>query len=63
MIYAMPKSKRGATRQWNAILRAYRRGFAGGGAFGFDWPTMRLNSPNAYAHLMTLARLFDQLPE
>ncbi len=35
-----PKSKEGALRQYDAILRSYRRDFAGGGSFGFDFPTM-----------------------
>ena len=30
---AYPKSKQGCTRQIDAILRAYRRDFASGGAF------------------------------
>ena len=63
MNYAMPKTQRGATRQWNAILRKYRRDFAGGGAFGFDWPTMRMNAPAAFAHLQAMRTAFASLPK
>jgi hypothetical protein len=58
----MPKTKRGASRQFNAILNAYRRAFAGGGMFGFDWPTMRINAPDTYAKLHTLRELYPTLP-
>jgi hypothetical protein len=59
----MPKSKRGAYRQYCALLRAYKHAFAGGGAFGWDWPTLRLNSPEAYAKLRALIAVYPQLPE
>jgi hypothetical protein len=32
-------------------MRAYRIAFDGGGSFGCDWPTMRLNDPTTYAKL------------
>ena len=57
-----PKSKEGALRQYDAIIRSYRRDFAGGGSFGFDFPTMRLNSPERYAQLEHLSSLFKTLP-
>jgi hypothetical protein len=59
----MPRSKRGAYRQYRALLRAYTRAFAGGGAFGWDWPTMRRNSPETYAKLRALVAVYPQLPE
>jgi hypothetical protein len=58
----LPRTQRGATRQWNALLRAYRRNWAGGGMFGFDWATMRLNDQDTYYHLAALRHLFDGLP-
>ena len=57
-----PKSKEGALRQYDANLNAYRRDFAGGGSFGFDWPTMRLNAPERYERAQHLASLFKTLP-
>ena len=57
-----PKSKEGALRQYDATLNAYRRDFAGGGSFGFDWPTMRLNAPERFEQLQRLASLFKTLP-
>jgi len=57
-----PKSKSGCERQIDAILRAYRRDFAGGGAFGWDWPTFRLNSPDRYERVRALQKLWHDLP-
>jgi len=57
-----PKSKEGCARQIDALIRAYRRDFAGGGAFGFDWPTMRLNSPERYERICALQKLSGELP-
>jgi hypothetical protein len=59
---AWPRSKEGAARQINALLNSYRRDFAGGGAFGFDWPTMRLNSPETYERIRALQKLAGELP-
>lgn len=60
--YKMPKTQRGATRQWNAIVSAYKRDYAGGGAFGYDWVTFRLNQPDAYAHIKAVQAIFASLP-
>ena len=57
-----PKSKEGARRQYDANLNAYRRDFAGGGSFGFDWPTMRLNAPDRFERAQKLAAMFKTLP-
>ena len=57
------KTKQGALRRYDAILRKYRRDFAGGFAFGMDWPTMRANAPNAYAELQDIRAKFDSLPD
>lgn len=62
MTNAWPKSKEGCARQIDAILRSYRRDFAGGGAFGFDWPTFRANSPKRYERVRALQTLAVQLP-
>jgi hypothetical protein len=57
-----PKSKEGCVRQINAILRSYMLDFSGGGAFGYDWPTFRLNSPERYARVRALQNLWHELP-
>ena len=57
-----PKSKEGALRQYEAVLNSYRRDYAGGGSFGFDWTTMRLNSPERYDRLQHLSSLLKTLP-
>lgn len=44
-----PRSVAGARRQYNAVVRVYRRAYAGGGQFGFDWPTFRVNWSEGYA--------------
>ena len=53
---AYPKSKQGCARQIDAVLRSYRRDFAGGGVFGYDWPTFQLNSPERYARASASSR-------
>lgn len=60
---SMVRTKRGALRRYNAILRSYLRDFADGGMFGFDWPTLRLNSPERYAQLVHLKTIYRSLPE
>ena len=57
-----PKSKEGCSRQIDALIRRYRRDFAGGGAFGFDWPTMCLNAPATYDRIRALQKLNGELP-
>lgn len=61
--YKMPKTKRGAWRQYDAIWNAYRRAYAGGGMFGFDWPTFRVNWPEAYDHIQKMKEAFPSLPD
>ena len=53
-----PKSKAGCERQLNALVNQYRKAFAGGGSFGFDWPTMRLNDPENYERARCLQNLW-----
>jgi hypothetical protein len=57
-----PRSKRGANQRYGAVIRAYKRAFAGGGAFGWDWPTLRLNWPEAHAYLQCLKDIYYKLP-
>ena len=57
-----PKSKQGCERQIRAILRSYERDYAGGGRFGYDWPTFRMNSPERYERVRELQKLYADLP-
>jgi hypothetical protein len=58
----LPKSKEGARRQYDKLVLSYAKDFAGGGMFGFDWPTFRLNCPDRYMRAQLLGRLFKLLP-
>ena len=58
----LPKSKEGCIRQYNAIINSYRKDFAGGGSFGFDWPTFRINSPERFERVRMLQDLWYDLP-
>lgn len=58
-----PKTKRGAVRQYNAIIRTCRRDMAGGLMFGMDWPTVRITFPERYARLNALREMHKQLPD
>lgn len=57
-----PKTKQGCERQIAALIRSYIRDFAGGGMFGWDWPTFRLNSPERYERVRALQNLYVELP-
>ncbi len=57
-----PKTKAGCERQIRALLNSYTRDFAGGGSFGWDAPTFRLNSPLRYARWRELQKLWCDLP-
>ncbi len=52
----------GAIKRYNAILAEYKRRYAGGGMFGFDWPTLRMNEPETYLKMKILKRLMVILP-
>ena len=57
-----PKTKRGAVRQYDAIMRACRRDMAGGLSFGMDWPTLRTTFPERYARIQELKAIYKGLP-
>jgi hypothetical protein len=59
----MPRTKRGARRQYDAIIRAYQKAYAGGAMFGMDWPTFRINQPAQHAHVIAMQKAFPTLPE
>jgi hypothetical protein len=57
-----PKTKRGALRQYDSIIRACRRDLAGGLSFGMDWPTVRSTFPERYARIQALKSMYAGLP-
>ena len=59
---AWPKPKQGCARQIDALIRAYCHDFAGGGSFGWDWPTFRLNDAERYERVRGLQTLWHELP-
>ena len=59
----LPATKRGARKQYNAIMAKARRALAGGLSFGMDWPTFGANFPKEYAYVHQLNRLYKELPE
>lgn len=61
--FDMPKTKAGAVRQYDAIMRAARAAGRGGLTFGMDWPTFKINHPAAYAHIEAMRAVFNTLPE
>jgi hypothetical protein len=56
------KTKRGAIRRYEQIMRACRRDLAGGLSFGMDWPTLRGTFPERYAELQILKANYGSLP-
>lgn len=61
--FTMPRTKRGAVRQYDAIMRAARNGMAGGLTFGMDWRTFKITFPKAAAHVAAMRAAFPTLPE
>lgn len=51
------RTKAGAIRKYNAILRDYMRRNRGGGQWGFDWPTMAIVEPMTYRKLRALSHI------
>lgn len=56
------RTKRGAIRRYNAIIRACYRELAGGTQYGIDWPTLRLALPDRYAEIESLRAAYAGLP-
>ncbi len=56
-----PKSRAGAARQIDTLIRRYTRVYAGGGMFGFDWPTMRAQEPEIYQRIRQLQKDFARV--
>jgi hypothetical protein len=57
------KSKRGALKRRDAIVRELYRRFEGGTAYGIDMPTIRVCFPELHGELMDLARMLPTLPD
>lgn len=57
----VPKTAAGAIRRYGALLRDYERRFAGGGMFGSDWPTLKMNDEALYHELKALLELHKRL--
>lgn len=60
--YKTPKTRQGAMRQYDALIRSYQQDFAGGGAFGWDWQTFNVNSPDRCRRAKELLMLARELP-
>jgi len=56
-----PKSREGAFRLYDALIRSYRRNF-GPDPFGMDWPTFYANAPELCARARELLKLAQTLP-
>ena len=59
--FKMPKTKRGADRQWRAIFNRMRRE-DGYQMFGYDWATLRITRPDIYRHFRAMSAAYDSLP-
>jgi hypothetical protein len=60
--YTLPKSKRGAHRQYNAIVNRWYRQLKGGTEYGIDWPTARIFFPTDCAHIDQIRAVYKSLP-
>lgn len=59
--FKMPKTRRGACRQKDAILRSAYRALRGGTQYGMDWPTFKANFPAAYVHIAAMDEAYKHL--
>jgi hypothetical protein len=59
----MPKSKRGAARQYNAIMNRVHAQLRGGLQYGLDWPTFRVLYPAEAAHVIAIKAAYPKLPD
>jgi len=62
MVVAQPKSKRGAIRQYNAVIREAYRKLAGGTKFGVDLTTLKIVWPQGYDKIAELRMMYGTLP-
>lgn len=57
------KSKRGAVKRRDQIVRQCYRDMAGGTQYGIDMPTIRATWPERFEELQALQTLFPTLPD
>ena len=57
------RTKRGALKRYNALLRQCFAEMRGGLEFGMDWPTLRITFPERYAEIKALRTIFAALPD
>lgn len=58
----LPKSKRGASRQANALVNMFHKKMADGASFGIDWQTVRAWFPKEYDHIQAMKKIYPTLP-
>lgn len=58
-----PKTKRGARRQYDAIIRQCLRDATGGLGYGLDMPTLRATWPDRYLRLRWIQHNMAVLPD
>lgn len=56
------RTKRGALRRYNAIVRWCYRELKGGTQYGIDMPTLACTFPKEHAELVSLKAQYKQLP-
>lgn len=56
------RTKRGALRRFNALLRACRKDSSGGLMFGMDYPTIAAVFPERYQEMLHIRSIFRDLP-
>lgn len=57
------KTKRGAIRRYNAIIRWCYRDLRGGTQYGVDWPTLCATFPDRAQEIRDLRERYPSLPE
>ena len=57
------RTKRGAYRRYNAIIRQCYRDAAGGTQYGIDWPTLLVTWPDRAAEITAIRAMFPNLPD
>lgn len=55
--YPIVRNYADAMKRYNKIFTQYQLDYAGGGQFGFDWPTIKLNRPETYWELKKMLEI------
>ena len=56
------KTKRGAIRRYDAIIRQCYRDALGGTQYGIDWPTLLATWPDLAAEILHTKAIYKSLP-